>query len=203
MVSRSNPRVVLASASPRRAELLRQICNDFSAIPSAVEEQQQTDESPSGYVQRLALDKALSVAQRIHQPGLVIGSDTLIDYAGQVMEKPHDFRHFEQMLSALADTTHQVRTSVALVVQDGDGKRWQHVLEVVTDVTMGPITRQQMQDYWAIGEPHDKAGGYAIQGGAARFVKSIKGSYTAVVGLPLFETDQLIQQGRQWLESVR
>lgn len=203
MVNRSNPRVVLASASPRRAELLRQICNDFSAIPSAVEEQQQADESPSVYVQRLALDKALSVAQRIDKPVLVIGSDTLIDYAGQVMEKPHDLRHFEQMLSALADTTHQVRTSVALVVQDGDGKRWQQVLEVVTDVTMGPITRQQMQDYWATGEPYDKAGGYAIQGGAARFVKSIKGSYTAVVGLPLFETDQLIQQGRQWLESVR
>ena len=108
-----------------------------------------------------------------------------------------------QMLTQLANGTHQVRTAVAVVAIADNGKRWQQVLELVTDVTMGEITAQQMQDYWATGEPADKAGGYAIQGGAARFVRSISGSYTAVVGLPLYETGQLIQQGRQWLESLR
>ena len=197
------PRLILASASPRRAELLKQLHNDFQVIPSTIEEQQQAQETPSDYVKRLALDKALAVAETIKGPALIIGSDTLIDCQGQVMEKPRDQLHFTQMLTQLANGTHQVRTAVAVVAIADNGKRWQQVLELVTDVTMGEITAQQMQDYWATGEPADKAGGYAIQGGAARFVRSISGSYTAVVGLPLYETGQLIQQGRQWLESLR
>ena len=197
------PRLILASASPRRAELLKQLHNDFQVIPSTIEEQQQAQETPSDYVKRLALDKALAVAETINGPALIIGSDTLIDCQGQVMEKPRDQQHFTQMLTQLANGTHQVRTAVAVVAIADNGKRWQQVLELVTDVTMGEITAQQMQDYWATGEPADKAGGYAIQGGAARFVRSISGSYTAVVGLPLYETGQLFQRGRQWLESLR
>jgi septum formation protein len=196
------PRLILASASPRRAQLLKQLGNDFEIIPSAIEEQQ-AQETPSNYVKRLAVDKALAVAGTIKGPALIIGSDTLIDYQGHVMEKPRNQHHFTQVLTQLASGTHQVRTAVAVVAIADNDKRWQQVLELVTDVTMGEITAQQMHDYWATGEPADKAGGYAIQGGAARFVRSISGSYTAVVGLPLYETEQLIQQGRQWLESLR
>ena len=196
------PRLILASASPRRAQLLKQLGNDFEIIPSAIEEQQ-AQETPSNYVKRLAVDKALAVAGTIKGPALIIGSDTLIDYQGHVMEKPRNQHRFTQMLTQLANGTHQVRTAVAVVAIADNDKRWQQVLELVTDVTMGEITAQQMHDYWATGEPADKAGGYAIQGGAARFVRSISGSYTAVVGLPLYETEQLIQQGRQWLESLR
>ncbi len=173
-------RIFLASASPRRAQLLKQICAQFEVL------------TPSAYVQRLALDKARYVAGQLDDTALVIGSDTLIDYAGEVMEKPLDKPHFKQMLGQLAGHVHQVRTAVAVVVTDGRQIKHEQVLEVVTDVELGAINDQQLEHYWNTGEPQDKAGGYAIQGGAARFVKRINGSYTAVVGLPLYETDQLL-----------
>ncbi len=145
-------RIFLASASPRRAQLLKQICAQFEVLPSHIEERRHADETPSAYVQRLALDKARYVAGHVHQ----------------------------------------VRTAVAVVVTDGRQIKHEQVLEVVTDVELGAINDQQLEHYWNTGEPQDKAGGYAIQGGAARFVKRINGSYTAVVGLPLYETDQLL-----------
>lgn len=185
-------RIVLASASPRRAQLLKQICARFEVLPSHIEERRHADETPSAYVQRLALDKARYVAGQLDDTALVIGSDTLIDHMGEVMEKPLDRQHFKQMLGQLAGHVHQVRTAVAVVVTDGQQIKHEQVVEVVTDVELGAINDQQLGHYWNTGEPQDKAGGYAIQGGAARFVKRINGSYTAIVGLPLYETDQLL-----------
>lgn len=193
--------IILASASPRRAELLGQLVNDFVVHPSHIDEQQQAHESPAEYVQRLASDKALAVAKTVAQTALVLGSDTLIDVNGEVMEKPLNQQHFDRMLRRLAGQVHQVRTGVAVVAVQAGRFIKQRQLEVVTDVTMGAISDAQRDAYWATGEPQDKAGGYAIQGGAARFVKAINGSYTAVVGLPLYETNELIQQGLNWLES--
>ena len=193
--------IILASASPRRAELLGQLVSDFVVHPSHIDEQQQAHESPTDYVQRLASDKALAVANTVGQTALVLGSDTLIDVNGDVMEKPLNQQHFDQMLRRLAGQVHQVRTGVAVVAVQAGRIIKQRQLDVVTHVTMGAISDAQRDAYWATGEPQDKAGGYAIQGGAARFVKAINGSYTAVVGLPLYETNELIQQGLNWLES--
>ena len=192
-------RVILASASPRRAELLAQLVPQIDIHPSAVNEQQQASESAQAYVCRLAQDKANAVAANVQDTALIVGSDTLIDAAGKVLEKPRDEAHFYDMLNLLSDNTHKVRTGVAVAMVK-QGKLLQTpVIEVVTEVTMAPISPSQQQAYWATGEPQDKAGGYAIQGYAGRFIKTINGSYTAVVGLPLYQTEQLLNQCRQRL----
>lgn len=203
MQSNGAIQVILASASPRRAELLKQLTDAFTVIPAAVAELQASDESATDYVRRLAFEKAQAVAANVSGPALVIGSDTLIDFNGQVMEKPRDYADFVTMLGRLSDHTHDVRTAVSVIATAGDGRVHQTTIDVVTKVTLGHITAQQLDGYWATGEPTDKAGGYAIQGLAARFVKRIQGSYSAVVGLPLYETNELLEQSRQWLESAR
>lgn len=199
----SGTQLILASASPRRAQLLQQLAPEFEVMPAAIEERRQPSESATVYVKRLAAEKAAAVARQITGPALIVGSDTLIDLNGEVMEKPRDEIHFRDMLKRLTDNTHRVRTAVSVLALSRDTVQQQQTIEVVTEVTFGAITEQQMADYWATGEPADKAAGYAIQGGAARFVKSICGSYSAVVGLPLYETSRLLQQSRQWLENVR
>ncbi|MGM0480802.1 MAG: Maf family protein [Pseudomonadota bacterium] len=197
--------LILASASPRRRQLLQQIRSEFSCLVPAVEEQQQPHESASVYVQRLAFDKAGAVAATLDSPALVLGADTLIDFNGKVLEKPRDKSHFMSMMARLSGQCHQVRTAVAVVacnplahVQSGSQSA---VIEVVTDIEFGRISTQQAERYWDTGEPADKAGGYAIQGGAARFVKSINGSYTGVVGLPLYQTDALLERMQIQLRS--
>ncbi|MGM0525345.1 MAG: Maf family protein [Pseudomonadota bacterium] len=189
--------LVLASASPRRRQLLSQLRTEFSCQPSAIEEQRQTGESASDYVQRLALDKAIAVVGKQTELSIVIGSDTLIDYNGSVLEKPNDKDHFLTMMMQLSGQQHIVRTSVALVAGSGHQILQQAVVEVVTEIYFGEVSLAEAEAYWATGEPVDKAGGYAIQGQAARFVKAINGSYTGVVGLPLYETERLLT----WIEN--
>jgi len=193
--------LVLASASPRRRQLLSQLRTQFSCKPSAIEEQQQAGETASDYVQRLALDKATAVAKQQAELSIIIGSDTLIDFNGSVLEKPIDKEHFLSMLMRLSGRQHKVRTSVAVVAGCVDGLLQQTVTEVVTEIDFGDISLADAETYWATGEPADKAGGYAIQGGAARFVKAINGSYTGVVGLPLYETQQLLTRVENELRS--
>ncbi|MBL1417892.1 MAG: septum formation protein Maf [Moritella sp.] len=190
----------LASQSPRRSELLTQIGVEFSVLSVDVEEQQQVGELAPDYVSRLARDKAQAgVAALINAHAtqvnmntaaeyVVLGADTIVVYAGQVLEKPVDEADSIRMLSLLSGHEHEVMTAVAMA----DSTRcWVEL--VTTQVQFREISRSEMQDYWRTGEPSDKAGSYAIQGLAGKFVSHLSGSYSAVVGLPLMQTEQLIQ----------
>ena len=203
--------LVLASGSPRRKELLTQLGYEFSVLVTDIEEQQQPDEDAQAYVQRLSLDKAKAALNLIaeQEPNsystvslgsdntaslgsdniVVLGSDTVVVSQGQVLEKPSDLADCKRMLTQLSDQRHQVMTAVSAVSAD------KHKTEIViTDVWFKPLSEQEIEKYWQTGEPCDKAGSYGIQGLGGRFVTRIEGSYYAVVGLPLFETDQLLQE---------
>jgi septum formation protein len=187
--------LVLASGSPRRKELLTQLGYEFSVLVTDIEEQQQPDEDAQAYVQRLSLDKAKAALNLIaeREPHLdsvvVLGSDTVVVSQGQVLEKPSNLTDCKCMLTQLSDQRHQVMTAVSVVSADK-----QKTEIVITDVWFKPLSEQEIEKYWQTGEPCDKAGSYGIQGLGGRFVTRIEGSYYAVVGLPLFETDQLLQE---------
>ncbi|WP_105103609.1 Maf family protein [Microbulbifer pacificus] len=175
------PRLILASASPRRAELLRQIGVPFVVAATAVEECRGTDESPRDYVLRLAREK--SRAGRASVPGTDIwslGADTLGVIDGLVLEKPRDFDDFVGMMGLMSGREHSVLTALCL---SGEGAEFSDVVE--TRVRFRTLDRALMEGYWNTGEPRDKAGGYGIQGMGALLVESIHGSYSNVVGLPL------------------
>jgi septum formation protein len=184
-------RLFLASNSPRRAELLSQINIEYQHINVVIDEIKQDAETSETYVQRLALEKAQAGLDKNNQQGIVLGADTIVVYNHIVMEKPKNRQHAQQMLSLLSGNTHHVLTAVALV--SGQKKA---VKLVTTEVTFKKLTAQEILDYWETGEPQDKAGGYAIQGIAGQFVSHISGSYSAVVGLPLYETRELINAFR-------
>lgn len=177
----------LASGSPRRRELLAQIGVDFSVISAAVDETPLPDEGVSAYALRLARAKAAAGLAGLNGPGVVLGADTVVSIGGQILGKPRDREHALAMLAQLSDDHHQVITAVAVT----DGARCLDVC-VGTHVYFRAISPEEAQRYWATGEPHDKAGGYAIQGLGAVFVRELMGSYSTVVGLPLFETARLL-----------
>lgn len=187
--------LVLASGSPRRKELLTQLGYEFSVLVTDIEELQQPDEDAQAYVQRLSLDKAKAALNLIveREPNsdsvVVLGSDTVVVSQGQVLEKPSDLADCKRMLTQLSDQRHQVMTAVSVVSADK-----QKTEIVITDVWFKPLSEEEIEKYWQTGEPCDKAGSYGIQGLGGRFVTRIEGSYYAVVGLPLFETDQLLQE---------
>ncbi|ABS47948.1 septum formation inhibitor Maf [Yersinia pestis] len=177
----------LASASPRRRELLALLDLPFEVLKTEVEEQRHPGESAQVYVQRLAQDKARAGVAVAPQDLPVLGADTIVVLNGQVLEKPRDKEHAQQILSALSGQKHQVMTAVALADR-------QNMLSamVVTDVTFRVLSPLEISDYIATGEPMDKAGAYGIQGKGGCFVRAIAGSYHAVVGLPLVETHELL-----------
>ncbi|SON50670.1 Maf family protein [Vibrio tapetis] len=182
-------KLLLASGSPRRKELLSFLGHPFDIVVPDIEEQQQKNEIASDYVCRLSREKAQAGLQLSHDENtVVIGSDTIVVVDGEVLEKPLDCEHSIQMLTRLSNRQHQVMTAVT--VKDRDTS--QTVL-VETQVWFKTLSRQEMINYWQTGEPCDKAGSYGIQGIGGRFVARIDGSYHAVVGLPLMETDQLLQ----------
>lgn len=177
----------LASGSPRRQELLTLLGVSFERLVPGIEEQRQPHENAEQYVRRLAREKAQAGVAMGAEDLPVLGADTIVIFNGEVLEKPRDTEHAAQMLGLLSGNQHQVMTAVA--VADAS-----QVLEtlVVTDVTFRRLSRQDIDDYIASGEPMDKAGAYGIQGLGGCFVKRINGSYHAVVGLPLVETDELL-----------
>ncbi|MGR2737694.1 Maf family protein [Billgrantia sp. Q4P2] len=198
MTDTSSPVVLcLASASPRRRELLASIGVAVEVRPVDVDETPLRDENPAAYVTRLAREKAAVGACRSLLPTL--GSDTVVVCEGRILGKPADRTEAAAMLRLLSGRTHEVLTAVAVAGPAG-------LLDVcvTTRVTMREINDAEMSAYWATGEPADKAGGYAIQGLAAIFVERIEGSYSAVVGLPLFETARLLaRQGVPiWNDAV-
>ncbi|MDY4376894.1 Maf family protein [Pectobacterium brasiliense] len=176
----------LASASPRRRELLTQLDIPFSVLNVAVEEQRLPEEAADAYVRRLAHEKAAAGVVAAPSDLPVLGADTIVVLNGQVLEKPQDEAHAAEMLSQLSGKPHQVMTAVALADKDD-------VLSclVVTDVVFRSLSQQDIERYIASGEPMDKAGAYGIQGKGGCFVRSLNGSYYAVVGLPLVETHEL------------
>lgn len=183
------PELYLASASPRRRELLTQLGVQFSILRVDVEEQKHHSETPFEYVSRLARDKAVAGVAVSERNLPVIGSDTIVVCDEQVLEKPGDFDDAKRMLSLLSGRTHQVMTAVTIA-----NKEKQQTAVVTTQVTFRELTDSDIEDYWHSGEPQDKAGSYAIQGLGGKFVTYLEGSYYAVVGLPLYETEQLIKQ---------
>lgn len=178
--------IVLASASPRRAELLKQIGLSFLIQPADIDETPASNESAECYVERLAREKAL-VGSAVRPDCLVIGSDTSVVLDGRILGKPASASDATVMLRALSGATHQVMTGVAVV----RGGRCESRL-VVTDVRFRELLAAEIEAYVETGEPMDKAGGYGIQGRGGIFVEELRGSYSAVVGLPLQETAALL-----------
>jgi len=178
--------LILASQSPRRAELLRQIGLDFVCLPADIDETPLPGESPEDYVQRMATEKARAVHAG-HRTDAVIGSDTTVVLHDRILGKPLDREDGIAMLRTLSGQTHRVLTGVALVHSSIEYALSEN------RVRFREIGEHEAGRYWDTGEPHDKAGGYAIQGLGAVFVEHIEGSYSGIMGLPLFETAKLLR----------
>lgn len=181
--------VILASQSPRRAQLLRQMQVGFTAVAADIDESPRPGEAARDYVLRMAHAKADHVARRKALEHPVLGADTAVVVDDQIFGKPTDADDAARMLSALSGRTHEVLSAVAVVTRHG---RLQTVTS--TRVHMRKITQHEIASYWRSGEPADKAGAYAIQGRGAMFVEGIDGSYSGVVGLPLAQTAALLEQ---------
>ncbi|EKT4476092.1 septum formation inhibitor Maf [Pseudomonas alloputida] len=179
----------LASGSPRRRELLTQIGVPFIVISAPIDESPLASESAPAYVERLARAKAAAGLARVDGPAVVLGADTAVVLDGRILGKPENREDALAMLADLSGREHQVLTAVAL----DDGQRV-HSFCVTSTVRFRAISTDEAQRYWASGEPADKAGGYAVQGLGAVFVTGLSGSYSAVVGLPLCETADLLGQ---------
>jgi septum formation protein len=185
-----NRDVILASSSPRRQDLLRQIGIAFLTMPSHVDEDILPGESPETYAVRVALDKASSVAARTDR-GVVIGADTIVVMRDEILGKPADARDAVRMLSMLSGKMHRVITGLAVVdVSTSIVKK----ASAVTRVWFHPITPEAIASYVATGEPLDKAGAYGIQERGAIFVERIDGCYFNVVGLPLALLADLLRE---------
>ena len=178
-------RLVLASASPRRRALLQQMGLPFEVVVTQVDERIQPDEKPAAYVERLAIAKAHAGYQ---SGAVVIGADTTVSIDDEILGKPCGQSQAVAMLLRLSGRTHQVLTGVAAY----DGERLESCV-VATKVRFRSISEAEAVAYWRTGEPEDKAGGYGIQGIGGIFAERLEGSYSAVVGLPLEQTEKLLQ----------
>ncbi|ALO40754.1 Maf-like protein [Pseudoalteromonas phenolica] len=178
----------LASASARRKQLLAQLGYEFTQFSVDADESQLVGETPLQLVERLARLKAQTGVALGYDDKPVLGSDTVVVVDNLALGKPVDEADFTAMMQRLSGRTHQVLTAIAVANKH-------RILSqvVVTDVTFKALTNEEIAAYWQSGEPQDKAGGYGIQGLGGRFVTQMSGSYFAVVGLPLYETDELIK----------
>lgn len=185
------PPLILASASPRRRELLRLLNVPFRVLPSAAPEPGFDGGDPAGYVEDLARAKALEVAAMRRRPATVLGADTAVVLDGRVFGKPRDAAAATEMLSALAGRTHHVLTGLALA---GPEPGRIETAVVRTAVTFRPLDPERIARYVATGEPFDKAGAYAIQGRGAVLIAGIEGCYFNVVGLPVSTVAELLRR---------
>jgi len=180
------PQLVLASASPRRSELLKQIGIRHVIKAVDIDETPLPHESPLVYVERVAAEKSALCRALLDQDLPVLAADTTVVCDGRILGKPDNLEHAMEMLSLLSGRSHQVYTAISL----RGLQHWQAVS--VNEVRFRHLQQEEILAYWRTGEPCDKAGAYAIQGLASIFIESITGSFSAVMGLPLYETAQLL-----------
>lgn len=185
----TTPLIMLASGSPRRRELLKQLDVTFTVTAANIDESVNPGEQPRDYVLRLAREKARAGFEQSMGLMPTLGSDTIVLLDGEILGKPESRTEAETMLQNLSGQTHHVYSSVALV-QSSDT-----ILDTlnITAVTFGDMPLEWIRQYCQGDEPMDKAGAYAVQGGAGQYIRRIDGSYSAVMGLPLFETAQLLR----------
>ena len=183
-------RLVLASASPRRSELLRSVGLEFDVLPADIDESARPGELPAEYVGRLSGEKAAAVAGRFGEEAIVVAADTTVDVDGQILEKPIDAADARRMLGLLSGRIHLVHTAVTVLRSTG---RTDSVV-VTTSVEFVALTPQVVEWYVETGEPFGKAGAYAIQGAGGALVRQLAGSVSNVIGLPLAETLDLLRK---------
>ncbi|RCW88384.1 septum formation protein [Halanaerobium sp. DL-01] len=183
-------KLVLASASPRREELLKQLKLQFTIVPSRIDESQFNGLKPVDMVEKLAFAKAESVSELVEE-AIIIAADTVVVAQDRVLNKPEDAEDAKNMLSALSGKEHQVITGVAVMNSETDEYLVEHN---ITSVFMEEISEEEIDKYLETGEPMDKAGAYAIQGFGSLFVREIKGSYYSVVGLPLNQLSKMLKK---------
>lgn len=181
--------LILASASPRRRDLLSQLDLEFTVVPADIDETVRPDESPRDYVARMATSKAEAGQAQAPKGSVILGADTAVIAAERILGKPRDREDALAMLALLSGRSHHVMSGVTLT----DGSRTLSELSV-TEVRFAVVTPAAAAAYWDTGEPADKAGAYGIQGRGAVFVERLSGSYSGVVGLPLFETARLLRR---------
>ena len=186
-------RLILASASPRRRELLAELGREIEVVPADIDEAPLAGESPKDLVARLAVTKARTIAHRLtlESADIVIGADTIVTIGGDVLGKPGDDVGAAAMLARLSGRSHQVMTGVALL-----GHSDERSFVETTTVHFAELSGADIDAYVATGEPRDKAGGYGIQGGAGRFVLEVHGSYQNIVGLPVAQLSAVLDQLR-------
>lgn len=182
--------LILASASPRRAEVLRAAGFEFSVVPAEIDETPRAAESAVQLVERLALEKSQAAAAKIppQETAIVLGADTVVVVDGEILGKPHTLEAAVAMLKKLQGRWHEVITGVALLAVNAEssrGQSQQFIEHETTRVQFSQMSDAEIEDYARSGEPLDKAGAYAIQGRASRFIPRIKGCYFNVVGLPV------------------
>ncbi|MDE3171253.1 MAG: septum formation inhibitor Maf [Acidobacteriota bacterium] len=197
-------RLVLASASPRRAEILRNAGIPFEIRTALIDESPRQGELPSAYVQRLALEKARAAAdaaseERLETGTIFMGADTTVVIDDEMLGKPESEEDAQRMLRRLSGRVHEVHTGLALVRRPG---AWDQVVDEVTAVTFANLSGVEIERYVATGEPFGKAGGYAVQGIAGRFITRIDGCYFNVVGLPLARLYSLLREAGWKIGSV-
>ena len=190
-VTMDRMRLVLASASPRRRELLRGLDLVFSVAPADIDETPQSQELPTHYVERLAQQKAQALAA---VGTTVIAADTVVVIHGEILGKPTDRAHAVEILSRLANRTHEVATGVAVIATSANGERREVSSVETTKVTFGAVTPDRIDSFLNVGEYADKAGSYALLGASSIFADHVEGSVSNVVGLPLPLLDRLCAQ---------
>lgn len=197
-------KIYLASASPRRRELLEQIGLKFAVKVSNVQEKAASSE-PGKMVEELSEQKARAVLGELERESraeeiLVIGADTVVAMDGRILGKPSDEKHAAEMLELLAGKVHRVYTGVTLIHKTAEGKKCRKTFHEVTEVSFYPMNEKEIARYLSTGDCMDKAGAYGIQGFCARYIREIKGDYNNVVGLPV---GRLYQEAKEWLENER
>lgn len=186
----SSPSILLASASPRRYELLKQLDVTFVVAAANIDESLNDGETPRDYVLRMAREKALAGLEQTMGLMPSLGSDTIVLLEDRILCKPESRAEAESMLRSLSGQTHYVYSSVAIALEP------ENVLDTIniTAVTFGEMPADWIRRYCQSDEPMDKAGAYAVQGGTGQYIRRIEGSYSGVMGLPLFETAELLRR---------
>lgn len=200
----SQLKILLASRSPRRRELLEQLAIDYETVDVEIDESVKSPIMPEVYVKEMAEKKAIKALSDfdhlITDERLLLTADTTLSYAGKIIGKPQNEAHFIEIMRTLSNKTHTVFSALTLVGKQNGKARFVTMLSE-SEVTFSVLPETFIQNYWASGEPCDKAGGYAIQGMMAGYIQSISGSYSGIMGLPLFELRKALEEFDYFLMS--